>query len=53
MPTLGLGGGYTPAFEGNINMLSVVYGTEVISQECLGYSVPNSGYWITEEGPDL
>ena len=34
MPTLGLGGGYTPAFGGNVTMLSVCIRIEVISREC-------------------
>ena len=36
MPTLGLGGGYTPAFEGNINMLSVVYGLKLLAKNVWG-----------------
>lgn len=52
MPVLGLGGGYTPAFGGNITIPSIVYGKD-ISSNVRDTSVPNSGYWITEEGPDL
>jgi hypothetical protein len=33
-------------------MPSIVYGKD-ISLNVQGISVPNSGHWITEEGPDL
>ena len=52
MPVLGLGGGYTPALDGNITMPSIVYGKD-ISSNVRDISVPNSGHWITEEGLDL
>jgi pimeloyl-ACP methyl ester carboxylesterase len=53
MPTLGLGGGYTPAFGGNITMLSVVYGLKLLSENVQSVVVPNSGHWIPEEQPQF
>ena len=49
MPVLGLGGGYTPAFGGNVTMPSVVYGMKMVAQNVQGITVPNSGHWIPEE----
>ena len=51
MPVLGLGGGYTPAFGGNVTMPSVVYGMKMVAQNVQGITVPNSGHWIPEERP--
>jgi pimeloyl-ACP methyl ester carboxylesterase len=51
MPVLGLGGGYTPAFGGNVTMPSVVYGMKILAQNVQGITVPNSGHWIPEEQP--
>ena len=51
MPVLGLGGGYTPAFGGNVTMPSVVYGMKMVAQNVQGITVPNSGHWIPEEQP--
>ena len=49
MPVLGLGGGYTPAFGGNVTMPSVVYGMKMVAQNVQGITVPNSGHWIPEK----
>ena len=43
MPVLGLGGGYTPAFGGNVTMPSVVYAMKISAQNIQGIIVPNSG----------
>jgi pimeloyl-ACP methyl ester carboxylesterase len=51
MPVLGLGGGYTPAFGGNVTMPSVVYGMKMLAQNVQGIIVPNLGHWIPEEQP--
>ena len=51
MPVLGLGGGYTPAFGGNITMLSIVYGLKLLAENVQSVVVPNSGHWIPEEQP--
>ena len=53
MPVLGLGGGYTPAFGGNVTMPSVVYGMKILAQNVTGIIVPNSGHWIPEEQPEF
>jgi pimeloyl-ACP methyl ester carboxylesterase len=53
MPVLGLGGGYTPAFGGNVTMPSVVYGMKKLAQNVTGIVVPNSGHWIPEEQPEF
>jgi pimeloyl-ACP methyl ester carboxylesterase len=53
MPVLGLGGGYTPAFGGNVTMPSVVYGMKILAQNVTGILVPNSGHWIPEEQPQF
>src|SRR4029453_4726798 len=53
MPVLGLGGGYTPAFGGNVTMPSVVYGMKILAQNVTGILVPNSGRWIPEEQPQF
>ena len=53
MPVLGLGGGYTPAFGGNVTMPSVVYGMKMLAENVTGITVPNSGHWIPEEQPDF
>jgi pimeloyl-ACP methyl ester carboxylesterase len=53
MPVLGLGGGYTPAFGGNVTMPSVVYGMKILAQNVSGIVVPNSGHWIPEEQPQF
>jgi len=53
MPVLGLGGGYTPAFGGNVTMPSVVYGMKILAQNVTGILVTNSGYWIQEEQPQF
>jgi pimeloyl-ACP methyl ester carboxylesterase len=53
MPVLGLGGGYTPAFGGNVTMPSVVYGMKILAQNVTGIVVPNSGHWIPEEQPEF
>ena len=50
---LGLGGGYTPAFGGNVTMPSVVYGMKIFTQNVTGIVVPNSGHWIPEEQPQF
>lgn len=36
MPVLGLGGGYTPAFGGNITMPNIVYGKDISSDQMFG-----------------
>ncbi len=53
MPVLGLGGGYTPAFGGNVTMPSVVYGMKMVAQNVQGITVPNSGHWIAPEEQQL
>jgi pimeloyl-ACP methyl ester carboxylesterase len=53
MPVLGLGGGYTPAFGGNVTMPSVVYGMQKLAQNVTSVLVPNSGHWIPEEQPEF
>ena len=53
MPVLGLGGGYTPAFGGNVTMPSVVYGMKILAQNVTGILVPNSGHWVPEEQPQF
>jgi pimeloyl-ACP methyl ester carboxylesterase len=53
MPVLGLAGGYTPAFGGNVTMPSVVYGMKILAQNVTGIVVPNSGHWIPEEQPEF
>jgi pimeloyl-ACP methyl ester carboxylesterase len=51
MPVLALGGGYTPAFGGNVTMISAEYGMKILAQNVTGIIVPNSGHWIPEEQP--
>jgi pimeloyl-ACP methyl ester carboxylesterase len=51
MPVLALGGGYTPAFGGNVTMISAEYGMKMLAQNVTGIIVPNSGHWIPEEQP--
>ena len=48
---MALGGGYIPAFGGNVTMPSVVYGMKMVAQNVQGITVPNSGHWIPEEQP--
>src|SRR5919202_524763 len=50
MPVLALGGGYIPAFGGNITM-PIVYGMKILAQNVQGVTVPNSGHYIAEEQP--
>jgi pimeloyl-ACP methyl ester carboxylesterase len=49
LPVLGLGGGYTQAFGGNITMPAVIYGMDKVARNATGIVVPNSGHWIPEE----
>jgi pimeloyl-ACP methyl ester carboxylesterase len=49
MPVLTLGGGYVPAFGGNVTMLSITYGMQKVAQNVQSIIVPNSGHWIAEE----
>jgi pimeloyl-ACP methyl ester carboxylesterase len=53
MPVLGLGGGYTPVFGGNVTMPSVVYGMQQLAHNVTSVIVPNSGHWIPEEQPEF
>ena len=50
---MGLGGGYTPAFGGNVTMPSVVYGMQQLAHDVTSVVVPNSGHWIPEEQPQF
>jgi pimeloyl-ACP methyl ester carboxylesterase len=53
MPVLAVGGGYIPAFGGNITMPSIIYGMKLLAQNAQGITVPNSGHWIAEEQADF
>jgi pimeloyl-ACP methyl ester carboxylesterase len=53
MPVLTLGGGYSPAFGGNITMPSITYSMKILAENVQGIIVPNSGHWIQEEQPDF
>jgi pimeloyl-ACP methyl ester carboxylesterase len=51
MPVLALGGGYIPAFGGNITMPTIIYAMKMLAQNVTGITVPNSGHFIPEEQP--
>jgi len=51
MPVLALGGGYDPAFGGNLTMPIIAYSIKIGAQNVQNVTVPNSGHWIQEEQP--
>ena len=51
MPVLALGGGYNPAFGGNLTMPIIAYSMKLAAQNVQTVVVPNSGHWIQEEQP--
>jgi pimeloyl-ACP methyl ester carboxylesterase len=51
MPVLALGGGYDPAFGGNLTMPIIAYSMKQAAQNVTIITVPNSGHWIQEEQP--
>jgi hypothetical protein len=51
MPVLALGGGYMPAFGGNITMPSIIYLMKILAQNVQSIIVPNSGHWYQEAQP--
>ena len=51
MPVLALGGGYNPAFGGNLTMPIIAYSMKIAAQNVQTVVVPNSGHWIQEEQP--
>ncbi len=48
---LALGGGFDPAFGGNLTMPIIAYSMKVAAQNVTVITVPNSGHWIQEEQP--
>ena len=51
MPVLALGGGYIPAFGGNLTMPIIAYSMKIAAQNVQTVVIPNSGHWIPEEQP--
>src|SRR6476620_1462001 len=49
MPVLALGGGYDPAFGGNLTMPTIAYSMKIAAQNVQTVVIPNSGHWIPEE----
>jgi hypothetical protein len=46
-------GGSIPVFGGNVTMSSIEYSMKQLAQNVTAITVPNSGYYIAEEQPDV
>jgi pimeloyl-ACP methyl ester carboxylesterase len=53
MPVLAVGGGYIPAFGGDVTINYALYGMQKLAQDVKGVKVPLSGHWIPEERPEF